>query len=216
MFSIRERFTRTSPPDTATTNEAANLLASCSLPDPNHLQRELVSVESQIAADDRAWERLDRTSNPHGFTEQQAIAARRSSLEAQCDSLRRKLAAAEKSRSAFVALAEIVTSMDQQIAQAAERLYADFLTAPKEERRARLESLDGLVRSRARLAAPLRVVSPATTFRRAPDPLRTLADDLRTRAAEIDRALGPGMPRQTRPWPTGAQELIDALNGGTA
>lgn len=216
MFSIRERFTRTSPQDSGTTDEAPALLASCSLPNPNHLQRDLACVEAQIAADDHAWERLDRTSNPHGFMEQQTIAARRGSLEAQCDSLRRKLAAAEKSRSALVVLAEMVASIDQQIAEASEKLYADFLTVAKEERRARLAFLDGLVRSRARIAAPLRAVSPARTFHRAPDPLRTLADDLRKRADEIDRALGPGMPRQIPPPPAGAQELIDALNGGAA
>jgi len=116
---------------------------------------------------------------------------------------------------AFVALVEILCAIDQQIGQASQRLYADVLIASKDERRAGLASLDGLVRARARIAAPLAVVSPRT-FRRAPDPLAALAHDLRERADEIDRHHASGMPRAPIAWPAGAQELIDALKGGTA
>ena len=71
MLSIIERFTRqTLPNTTPPTAEAAELLASCSLPDPDDLRRQLAAFESQLAADDAAWERLDRTSNPHAFAEQ--------------------------------------------------------------------------------------------------------------------------------------------------
>ena len=86
MLSIIERFTRQTLPDTTPpTAEAAELLASCALPNPNDLRRELGVVEAQLAADDAAWERLDRTSNPRAFTEQQAIAARRRSLDSECE-----------------------------------------------------------------------------------------------------------------------------------
>ena len=72
-----EKLRRTSVQDA---NEAASLLASCSLPDPDDLRRQLAAFESQLAADDAAWERLDRTSNPRAFMEQQAIAERRERL----------------------------------------------------------------------------------------------------------------------------------------
>jgi hypothetical protein len=214
MFSIRERFMRTPTPEGATKNEAAELLASCNLPNADDLRRQLAAFESQLAADDGRWEALDRTSNPRAFLEQQAIAERRGQLLSQIDALKSQIAVAEKRRAAFVALVQMLYAIDQQIAQASQRLYADVLIASKDERRAGLESLDGLVRMRARMAAPLAVVSRLRTFRRAPDPLTALADDLRERADEIDRHRGPGMPRATIASPAGAQELIETLMGG--
>ena len=105
--------------------------------------------------------------------------------------------------------------MDRQIAEASHQLYADVLViASKDARRARLESLDGLVRLRARIAAPLAAVSPVREFRRPPDPVGTLAHDLRERAAEIDRTLGPGARRPIATMPPGVQELIAALAEG--
>lgn len=83
MLSIIQKFTRTSPD--MVTNEAAELLASCSLPDPNDLRRQLAAFASTLAADDGRWEALDRTSNPRAFLEQQAIAERRERLLSQID-----------------------------------------------------------------------------------------------------------------------------------
>ena len=77
----------------------------------------------------------------------------------------------------------------------------------------RSTGLDGSARS---IAAPLAVVSPARKFRRAPEPFATLTHDLRARAEEIKRTLGPGMPRAPVAWPAGAQAILGALNGGTA
>jgi hypothetical protein len=149
------------------TNGAAELLASCSLPDPDDLRRQLAAFESQLAADDGRWEALDRAaSNPRGWNEQQAIAERRERLLLQIDALKSQIAAAEKRRAAFVALVEILEATDQQIAQASQRLYADVLIASKDQHRTRLESLDGLVRLRAKVAAALAVVSPLRKFRR--------------------------------------------------
>lgn len=216
LTTIMQKFTRTSPPDMAT-NEAAALLASCSLPDPDDLRRQLAAFESQRDADDVAWERLDRTtSNPRAFMEQQAIAERRERLLLQIGALKSQIAAAERRRAAFVALLDILYSIDQQIAQASQQMYADFLlVTTKDERRARIESLDGLVRVRARIAAALAAVSPARRFHRgAPDPFGSLVADLRACATDIERALGPGMPRAALAWPMDAQALIAALNEG--
>jgi hypothetical protein len=215
MFSIRERFTRTPPPDVAR-NEAAELLASCNLPNADDLRRQLAAFDSQLAADDGRWEALDRTSNPRAFLEQQAIAERRERLLSQIDALNAQIGLAEKRRAAFVVLVDILNSTDQQIEAASRRLYADVLLMSKDQRRARLEVIDGLVRLRARIAAPLALVSPLRTFRRAPDPFTALAHDLRAAADEIERHHAPGMPRATITWPAGAPELIDALKGGTA
>ena len=213
MLNFIERLRRASVQDA---NEAAELLASCNLPDPADLRHQLAAFESQRDGDDAAWERLDRTSNPRAFMEQQAIAERRERLLLQIDALKSQIAAAEKRRAAFVALVEILDATDQQIEAAARRLYADVLIVSKDERRARLEALDGLVRVRARLAAPLAVVSSLRKFRRTPDPFAALAHDLRERAEEIDRTLGPGMRRGIAAMPDGAPELIATLNGGTA
>jgi hypothetical protein len=208
-----EKLRRTSVQDA---NEAAELLASCSLPDPDDLRRQLAAFESQRDADDQRWDTLDRTSSPRGWTEQTQIAERRERLLLQIDALRSQIAAAEKRRAAFVALVEILNATDQQITQTSQRLYADVLIASKDERRTRLEALDGLVRLRARLAAPLAVVSSLRKFRRTADPCAALAQDLRERADEIERALGPGMRRGMAAMPDGAPELIDSLKGGTA
>jgi hypothetical protein len=178
------------------------------------LRRELATVESQLAADDDAWERLDRISSPQGFTEQQKIAARRGGLEERRNALRRQVDSSEKGRAALIALVEIVDAMDQLIANASEQLYADVLVVSKQERIDRLRALDGLVRLRARIAAPVAAATPASRFRRGPDPIRALANDLRARVDDIDRVLGPGMPRPTMPLPPGAQELIAALHEG--
>lgn len=209
----------TSLPDAATTETALATteaaLALSHLADPDHVQRELAVVDSQILADDAAWERLDRTSNPHAFTQQQEIANRRPRLETERDVKRRQLATAKRGRAAFVALVEMLRAMDQQSVQDAQRLYTDFLViASPDERRSRLESLDGLVRARARLGSALAAVSPAREFRRGPDPLGALADDLRARADEIDRLRAPGTRRSLFALPEGAQELIAALNEG--
>lgn len=207
-----ERLKRTSVQDA---NEAAALLASTNLPDPDDLRRQADAFQAQLRADDDAWERLDRTSNPHAFAQQQAIAARRERLLLQVEASRTQVATAERQRAAFLALREAVRAMDQQIVQESQRLYGEFLLiASKEERRTRLEALDGLVRSRARVTAPLAVVSTAREFRRQPDPLGALATDLRERAAEIERALGPGTRRAFAGMPDGVQELIAALNEG--
>jgi hypothetical protein len=221
MFSIIDRFKRPqcptptpAPTPVKAPGDAMELLGSCSLPDPNHLRRELAAVEAQLAADDAAWDRLDRTSNPRAFTEQQAIAGRRPSLDAEHAALRRRVVAAERSRAAFVALVDILDALDLEIAEAAQRLYADVMIVSKGDRHACLESLDGLVRARARIAGPLALVAPAPRFRRAPDPFATLAENLRARADEIDRLHAPGMPRPSVTWPDGAQELIAALNQG--
>src|SRR5437762_3295223 len=80
-----------------------------------------------------------------------------------------------------------------------------------------LPNADDLLRLRARITAVLAVVSPVRKFRRAPENAFTaLPHDLRAAADEIERHHAPGMPRAAVPWPTGAQELIDALKGGTA
>jgi hypothetical protein len=208
-----EKLRRTSLQDA---NDVAELLASSNLPDPDDLRRQLAAFESQRDADDAAWERLDRTSNPRAFMEQQAIAQRRERLLLQIKALTSQIAAAEKRHAAFVALAQILDATDQQIAQASQRLYADVLIVSKDERRARLEALDGLVRLRARIAAALAVVSPVRKFRRAPDPSAALTNDLRAAADQIERTLGPGMRRGTAAMPDGASELIANLNGGTA
>lgn len=215
MLNIIQTFTRASP-DMAT-DEAAELLASCNLPDPDDLRRQLAAFESQLAADDGRWEALDRTSNPRAFLEQQAIAERRERLLLQVEASRSQIAVAEKRRAAFVALADILDATDQQIEAASRGLYADvLLLMSKDERRVRLEVIDGLVRFRARIAGPLALVSPLRKFRRAPDPFAALAHDLRTAADEIDRHHAPGMPRATIAWPAGVPALIDALKGGTA
>jgi hypothetical protein len=214
LTTIIQKFTRTSPPDMAT-HEATELLASCSLPDPDDLRRQLAAFESQLAADDGRWEALDRTSNPRAFLEQQAIAERRERLLSQIDALKSQVAVAEKRRAAFVALVEMLSTIDQQIAQTSQRLYADVLITSKDERCAGLALLDGLVRVRARIAAPLALVSALRKFRRAPDPLGALADDLRARADEIDRQRAPGMRGSAfAALPDGASELIAALNEG--
>jgi hypothetical protein len=213
MLNIIQKLTHTSLPDT-TTNAGADLLKSCSLPDPDRLRRDLAAIDSQIAVDDEAWERLDRVSNPHAFTEQQTIAARRGRLERERDALRRQLAAAEKARAALVALAEMVDSMDRQIADIAQRLYGGALVMSRDERLTSFQMLDGLARARARIAAAIAVVVPARQYRRSIDPVRTFTDELRAMADEIDRLHAPGMPRQTMPLPSGARELIAALNEG--
>jgi hypothetical protein len=143
-----------------------------------------------------------------------AIEDRGPELDAQINVLRSRIAVADARRAAFVALVGILRGVDQQIVQEAQRLYADvLLITSTDERRTRLESIDRLVRSRARIAAPLAVVSSAREFRRAPDPLGALADDLRARADEIDRQRAPGMRRNLLALPDATQELIAALNG---
>jgi hypothetical protein len=172
-------------------------------------------IEQQIRVDDQRWDTLDRTSNPRAFMEQQAIAECRERLLIQADAKRTQIAPAEQRRAALVALNDILEAIDQQIDHASQQFYADVMTASKSQRRARLESLDGLLRARARIAAPLAGVAAAVRrFRRQPDPLSALTNDLRARADEIDRALGPGMPRAPIAWPEGAQALIATLNEG--
>ncbi len=68
LSTIIEKFTRTLAAGHGD-ERAAELLASCSLPDPDDLRRQLAAFESQLAADDGRWEALDRaTSNPRGWT----------------------------------------------------------------------------------------------------------------------------------------------------
>jgi hypothetical protein len=216
MLNIIQKFTRTSPPDVAT-NEAAELLATCSLPDPEKLRREFNAFEEQQQRQAARWDALDQQHNPRASLEQTAITERLERLRLQIEALTPQIEVAEKRRAAFVALVETRRAINHQITQEFQRLYADFLLiASKDERRKRLELVDGLVRLRARIDAPLAVVSPSREFRRAPDQLGMLADDLRARADEIDRLRSPGMPRAPVAWPAGAHELIDALKGGTA
>jgi hypothetical protein len=213
MLSIMQKLTRPALPDTAP-SEAAELLASCNLPNPEGLRQQLRAFETHRDADEIRCEQIQHDGR--AFLEQQAIAERRPRLRAQIDALNSQIASAETRRAAFVALVGILDNLDQQIIQASQRLYADVLIASKDERRARLESLDRLQRLRARIAAPLAVVSPLRKFRRAPDPVVALTNDLRARADEIERALGPGMPRTMSAWPAHAQDLIEALKGGSA
>lgn len=215
MLNFIQKIRGSSPPDMAT-NEAAELLASCSLPNPDDLRRQLAETQSQLAADDGRWDALDRKSNPRAFLEQQAIAERRERLLSQIDALKSQVTVAGKRRAAFVALVDILDATDQQIEAASRRMYADVLLMSKDERRVRLEVIDGLGRLRARIAAPLAPVSPLRKFRRAPDLFAALAHDLRVAADEIDRQHAPGMPRATIAWPAGVPALIDALKGGTA
>jgi len=213
LSTIIQKFTHASPPDTVST-EAATLLASCSLPDPADLRRQLDAFQSQLRTDDEAWERYDRTSNPHAFLQQTQISERRERLLLQIDALRTQVATAERRRAAFLRLVDILRAMDQQIVQQCHQFYAAVLTASKDERRAGVASLDGLMRARARLAAPLAAVAARREFRRTPDPLSALAHDLRTCADEIDRALGPGMPRAPITLPGGTLELLGVLTDG--
>jgi hypothetical protein len=211
MLSIIEKFMRQTPPETAPTAEATELLATSSLPDPSSLYQQLSAFVAHRDTDEARCEQIQHDGR--AFLELQAIAERRPRLQAQIDALTSQITTAEKRRTAFVALVEILDATDQQIAQALQRLYPEVLTAPKDQRRANLEAIDGLVRLRARIAAPLAVVAPARRFRRAPDPFAALADDLRARADEIDRYHAPGMPHAAIPWPPGALELIAELNG---
>jgi hypothetical protein len=69
--------------------------------------------------------------------------------------------------------------MDRQIADAAQRLYADALVMSREDRLTRLQALDGLARARGRIAGAIAVVVPARQYRRSIDPVHTFTDALR-------------------------------------
>ena len=213
-MSIIQKLTHPSPPPDAATNEAAELLAACNLPNPEGLRQQLRAFEAHRDADESRSEQIQH--DRRAILEQVAIADRRPRLQAQIDALTSQIASAERRRMAFVGLVAILDDLDQRIAKESQRLYADLLIVSKDDRRIRLEFLDGLVRRRATIAAPLALVSPARRFRRAPDPAAALADDLRRCADDIERALGPGMRRTMSAWPAHAQELINALKGGTA
>jgi hypothetical protein len=211
LSAIIQRFTRTSSDVPST--EAAELLASCSLPDPDDLRRQLAAPEAQRDADEARCHQIQH--DHRAFLEQQAIAERRPRLRAQIDALRSRIAAAESRRAAFIALVRLLDEADETIAAQTAALYACVLTAPAAERHERMESLGALLRLRARLAGPLASVSSARRFRRgAPDSFGALQHDLRARANEIDRFHAPGAPRPAIPWPPRAQELVAALNEG--
>lgn len=212
LSTIRNRL---AGPSAAPSNDEAELLAQFTGENPDKLQRQLADLQGRREADEARWKALDPLHDQLAARERRAIEDRGPELDAQIKVLRSRIEVAEARRAAFVALVAILRAMDQRIVQEAHRLYAEFLLiGSKDERRTRLESLDGLVRSRARMAAPLAAVSPAREFRRAPDPLSALADDLRARADEIDRQRAPGMRRSFFALPDGAQELIAALNEG--
>lgn len=217
LSTIIEKLMRPQPPPLSA-DEAA-LLASCSLPNPDNLRRQLAAFEEQLGAAVARGDALDRQPRQAAFSEQQALAAHLPHLRAQIDALKSQIAAAEHAQSAFLELARLLAETDETIATLAAEFYARVLVSSEAERRERMLAIDAQVRLRGRLAAALQADSSARRFRRGgPDPFGNLRSDLLARVAEIDRFRAPGSVRPSVPWPAGALQLMDVLarKGGTA
>jgi hypothetical protein len=214
LTTIMNKLTR---PPAAPSNDEAELLAQITGDNPADLRHQRAQLQARRDANHARWTALGPPRDQGAARERRAIEDQGPELDAQIKVLDARIARAEARQSAVLALTRLHDETDETIAALMSELYPRVLVADQTERRRRLVEIDGYARRRSRLAAALAPVVPSVRrFRRAPDPLRTLVDDLRQRADEIERALGPGMPRGIAAMPRGTAELIDALKGGTA
>src|SRR5690606_16082440 len=92
------------PAVTATERDLLDTIREAAIANPDVLRERLATLNGQIDAAERDWERLDRRGDSASFLQLQPIAERLQTLRAEAAPLPAAIESAERRRAAFLAL----------------------------------------------------------------------------------------------------------------
>jgi hypothetical protein len=179
------------------------------IPDPDSLRARLAAVQDQIAATEVEWGRLHGSIDAADFLELTPLATRLQYLRDAAGALPSRITSAARRRDAFLALARM---WEAAAADVSARLLAliDHPPADAAERVANLRRLDEAARLHRLIAGRLSLVSTSPQFRRPPDALRVMRDELEARIRELQRVRMSGGATSDG-WPAEIADLVAAL-----